>query len=345
MNASGIQNGLLGSIGNTPLIRLPKLSAATGCEILGKAEFLNPGGSVKDRAALGLIEAAEARGELRPGGVVVEGTAGNTGIGLTLVASAKGYRTIIVMPETQSQEKKDLLRALGAELHLVPALPYSNPGNYNHVARRIAESTPGAVWANQFDNTANREIHYRSTGPEIWRQTDGKITGFVSAVGTGGTLAGTARYLKERNPAVKVVCADPHGAAIWSWFKRGNLDFSAGNSITEGIGQGRVTGNLEGAPVDDAYRIGDPVVIEMLHYLAREEGLFLGSSAALNVCGAVRMARLGGPGQVIVTVLCDVGSRYLSKIFNPDWLAEKGLMPKGRGLEQFWDQLMHDEVS
>ena len=345
MNASGIQNGLLGSIGNTPLIRLPKLSAATGCEILGKAEFLNPGGSVKDRAALGLIEAAEARGELRPGGVVVEGTAGNTGIGLTLVASAKGYRTIIVMPETQSQEKKDLLRALGAELHLVPALPYSNPGNYNHVARRIAESTPGAVWANQFDNTANREIHYRSTGPEIWRQTDGKITGFVSAVGTGGTLAGTARYLKERNPAVKVVCADPHGAAIWSWFKRGNLDFSAGNSITEGIGQGRVTGNLEGAPVDDAYRIGDPVVIEMLHYLAREEGLFLGSSAALNVCGAVRMARLGGPGQVIVTVLCDVGSRYLSKIFNPDWLAEKGLMPKERKLEQFWDQLMHDEVS
>ena len=345
MNAPGIQNGLLGSIGNTPLIRLPKLSAATGCEILGKAEFLNPGGSVKDRAALGLIEAAEARGELRPGGVVVEGTAGNTGIGLTLVASAKGYRTIIVMPETQSQEKKDLLKALGAELHLVPALPYSNPGNYNHVARKIAESTPGAVWANQFDNTANREIHYRSTGPEIWRQTGGKVTGFVSAVGTGGTLAGTARYLKEQNPAVKVVCVDPHGAAIWSWFKRGNLDFSAGNSITEGIGQGRVTGNLAGAPVDDAYRIGDPVVIEMLHFLAREEGLFLGSSAALNVCGALRMARLGGPGQVIVTVLCDVGSRYLSKIFNPQWLAEKGLTPKARGLEQFWDQVMNDEVN
>lgn len=345
MSSTQIQHGLLGSIGNTPLIRLPKLSAATGCEILGKAEFLNPGGSVKDRAALGLIEAAEASGALRPGGVVVEGTAGNTGIGLTLVASAKGYRTIIVMPETQSQEKKDLLRALGAELHLVPALPYSNPCNYNHVARRIAESTPGAIWANQFDNTANRDIHYRTTGPEIWRQTGGRVTGFVSAVGTGGTLAGTSRYLKEQNPAVQVVCADPHGAAIWSWFKRGNLDFSAGNSITEGIGQGRVTGNLADAPVDDAYRIGDPVVIEMLHFLAREEGLFLGSSAALNVCGAVRLARLGGPGQVIVTVLCDVGSRYLSKIYNPDWLAEKGLTPRAKGLHEFWDQLMNDEVT
>lgn len=339
-----IRAGLLGAIGNTPLIRLEALSAATGCEILGKAEFLNPGGSVKDRAALGLIEAAEKAGALKPGGVIVEGTAGNTGIGLTLVANAKGYRTKIVMPETQSREKMEYLRALGAELRLVPALPYSNPGNYNHVARRLAEATPGAIWANQFDNTANRDVHYRTTGPEIWRQTAGRVSAFVSAVGTGGTLAGTSSFLKEQNPQIKTICADPHGAAIWSWFKRGNLDFSAGNSITEGIGQGRVTGNLEGAPVDDAFRIGDSVIIEMLHFLLHHEGLFVGSSAAINVCGAVRQARLGGPGQVIVTVLCDVGNRYLSKIFDSAWLSEKGLTPKGGSLESFWDGLMHDEV-
>jgi len=339
-----IRAGLLGAIGNTPLIRLNALSNATGCEILGKAEFLNPGGSVKDRAALGLIEAAEISGSLQAGGVIVEGTAGNTGIGLTLVANAKGYRTKIVMPETQSQEKKDLLRALGAELHLVPALPYSNPGNYNHVARRLTESTPGAVWANQFDNTANRDVHYRTTGPEIWRQTDGRIDAFVSAVGTGGTLAGTSRYLKEQNPRVKAICADPHGAAIWSWIKRGNLDFSAGNSITEGIGQGRVTGNLEGLKVDDAFRIGDPVIIEMLHFLLKTEGLFVGSSAAINVCGAVRQARLGGAGQTIVTVLCDVGNRYLSKIFDPAWLREKNLTPTGGPLLSWWDALLSDEA-
>ncbi len=345
MSGGEIKKGLLGAIGNTPLIRLNSLSAATGCEILGKAEFLSPGGSVKDRAALGLIEDAEAKGLLLPGGIVVEGTAGNTGIGLTLVANAKGYTTAIVMPETQSQEKKDLLLALGADLHLVPALPYLNPGNYNHVAKRLAESIPNSFWANQFDNTANREIHYRTTGPEIWRQTSGSITAFVSAVGTGGTLAGTSRYLKEKNSSINVICADPYGAAIWSWFKRGNLDFSEGNSITEGIGQGRVTGNLKGVAVDDAYRIGDPVIIEMLHYLLKHEGLFLGSSAALNVCGAIRKARVGGPGQVIVTVLCDVGNRYLSKIFNPHWLAERGLTPRGDSLESFWDQLMEDGVS
>jgi cysteine synthase A len=345
MQTLDIKKGLLGSIGNTPLIRLNTLSDITGCEILGKAEFLNPGGSVKDRAALGLIEDAEAKGLLRPGGLIVEGTAGNTGIGLTLVANAKGYRTAIVMPETQSQEKKDLLLALGADLHLVPALPYSNTGNYNHVAKRLSENTPNSIWANQFDNKANREMHYRTTGPEIWKQSAGTVTAFVSAVGTGGTLAGTSRYLKEQNPSIKVICADPHGAAIWSWFKRGNLHFSAGDSITEGIGQGRVTGNLEDASVDDAYRIGDPVIIEMLHFLLKKEGLFLGSSAALNVCGALRLARLGGPGQVIVTVLCDVGSRYLSKIYNPTWLAARKLTPQGNRLESFWDQLMDDGVS
>ncbi|RYZ96429.1 MAG: pyridoxal-phosphate dependent enzyme, partial [Proteobacteria bacterium] len=232
----------------------------------------------------------------------------------------------------------------GAELILVPAAPYSNAQNYNHVAKNLSETTPNAIWANQFDNTANRDIHYRTTGPEIWRQTEGKVTAFVSAVGTGGTLAGTSRFLKEKNPAIRTICADPHGAAIWSWVKRGNLEFSAGDSVTEGIGQGRVTGNLKDAPVDDAFRIGDPVIIEMLHFLLREEGLFVGSSAAINVCGALRQARMGGPGQVIVTVLCDVGNRYLSKIFNPSWLAARGLSPKARGLHDFWDQLMADEV-
>lgn len=339
-----IRSGFAGAIGDTPLIRLNGLSKATGCEILGKAEFLNPGGSVKDRAALALIEDAEKRGVLKPGGTVVEGTAGNTGIGLTQVANAKGYRTIIVIPETQSQEKIDLLRTLGAEVRTVPALPYSDPGNYNHVARRTAEEIQGGFWANQFDNTANRDAHYRTTGPEIWKQTGGKVTGFVSAVGTGGTLAGIARYLKEQNGKVHVVCADPHGASIWSWIKRGNLDFDEGDSITEGIGQARITKNLEGAPIDDAYRIGDPVIIEMLYYLLKTEGFFLGSSSAINVAGAVRLARLRGPGQVIVTPLCDGGSRYQSRIFNPAWLKERGLLPRGRKLEDFWDELMSDGV-
>lgn len=345
MKLTRIRHGLIDSIGRTPLIRLNRISDITGCEILGKAEFLNPGGSVKDRAALALIEDAESRGVLRPGGTLVEGTAGNTGIGLTLVANAKGYKTLIVMPETQSQEKQDLLTALGAELHLVPAVPFANPGNYNHVAKKMAQDRPGAVWANQFDNTANREAHFRTTGPEIWKQTEGRVSSFVSAVGTGGTLAGVAKFLKQQNPKVQTVCVDPHGAAMWTWIKSGAVTSSGGSSITEGIGQGRITANIEGALVDDAYRIGDKVIIEMLHYLLKTEGLFLGSSAALNVCGAVRKARTGGKGQTIVTILCDGGNRYLSRIFNPTWLAEKGLSPQGKGLESFWDQLMDDTTN
>lgn len=328
-----MKNGFCGTIGNTPLIRLEKLSQATGCEILGKAEFLNPGGSVKDRAALAIIEDAERRGLLKPGGTVVEGTAGNTGIGLTLVANAKGYRAIIVVPDTQSQEKIELLRSMGADVRLVPAAPYSEPGNYNHVARLIAEQTPGAYWANQFDNTVNRDMHYRTTGPEIWEQTQGRITAFVASVGTGGTLAGTSRFLKEKNPKIRTVCADPFGATMYSWIKNGNLDDDEGDSVTEGIGQGRVTKNFENAPIDDAYRIGDPVILEMVHYLARHEGLFLGSSSGINVCGAVKLARQHGPGQTIVTVLCDGGQRYLSRLYNAAWLDEKGLRPKAKELE------------
>ena len=344
MGKNGTREGLVGSIGRTPLIRLNVLSRITKCEILGKAEFLNPGGSVKDRAAQALIEDAEAKGLLKPGGTVVEGTAGNTGIGLTLVANAKGYRSIIVVPETQSKEKLDLLRALGAEVRTVPPAPYSEPGNYNHVAKRIASEIPGAYWTNQFDNTANRDFHYRTTGPEIWEQTGGSVSGFVSAVGTGGTIAGTSKFLKEKNPKTKIVCADPYGASIWSWVKRGNLDFDDGDSVTEGIGQGRVTGNLEGAKIDDAYRIGDPVIFEMLYFLLRQEGFFLGTSAAINLCGALRMAREGGPGQTIVTVLCDGGNRYLSRIYNPQWLAEQELTPKAKTLEEFWDGVMGDGV-
>lgn len=347
MQETAVRKGLVGSIGNTPLIRLNRLSEATGCEILGKAEFLNPGGSVKDRAALALVEDAEVRGLLRPGGTVVEGTAGNTGIGLTLVANARGYKTVIVIPNSQAREKMDLLRALGAEVRPVPPAPYSEPGNYNHVARALADSIQGGYWTNQFDNAANRQVHYRTTGPEIWAQTAGQITGFVSAVGTGGTLAGISQFLKEKNPKIRTVCADPHGASIWSWIKRGNLDFDDGDSITEGIGQGRVTGNLEGVRdvLDDAYRIADPVIIEMLYFLLRHEGLFLGSSAAINVCGALRMAREGGPGQTIVTVLCDGGGRYISKIFNPDWLREQELTPQASRLEDFWDGVMSDGVA
>ena len=335
-----VRGGLVGAIGNTPLIRLHALSEATGCEILGKAEFLNPGGSVKDRAGLAIIEDAEARGLLKPGGTVVEGTAGNTGIGLTLVANAKGYKTIIVIPDTQAKEKMELLRTMGAEVRPVPAAPYSEPGNYNHIARRTAESIPGAFWANQFDNTVNREMHARTTGPEIWAQTGGKITAFVSAVGTGGTLAGVSKFLKSKSKRVRTICADPHGASIWSWIKRGNLDFDDGDSITEGIGQARITRNLEGAPIDDAFRIGDPVILEMVYFLLKHEGLFLGSSSGLNVCGAVKLARqLGrsknsrGAKPVIVTVLCDGGQRYMSKLFTPAWLEGKGLTPKAHGLD------------
>jgi cysteine synthase len=317
-------HGVDGHVGNTPLIRLRRLSELTGCEILGKAEFMNPGGSVKDRAALGIILDAEARGLLRPGGTIVEGTAGNTGIGLTVIGHARGYHSVIVIPETQSQEKIHLLRALGAEVLPVPEKPYSNPGNYNHVARRMAEEK-GWFWANQFDNTANRLIHYRTTGPEIWEQTAGKVSAFVSAVGTGGTLGGTTLYLKERNPKIFVGCADPYGAAMWSWFTNANTETNDGDSFAEGIGQGRVTKNIEGIAVDGAWRIPDQDALTILYQLLREEGLFLGLSSGINVAGAVRLALERGPGQTIVTILCDSGAKYQSRIFNPEWLAANGL--------------------
>ena len=328
-----ISNGFCGAVGNTPLIEIPGLSKLTGCRILGKAEFLNPGGSVKDRAALGIVLDAIQRGALKPGGTIVEGTAGNTGIGLTHVANALGYKTIIVIPNTQSQEKLDYLRAIGADVRPVPAVPYSNPENFNHVARRLAEEIPNAVWANQFDNVANREFHEKTTGPEIWSQTRGQIDGFVTAVGSGGTLGGIARYLKSQNSKIKTVCVDPMGAAMYSWFKSGHLNDVVGGSITEGIGQMRITANIEGAPVDDAMRIPDEPILEMVHHLAYHEGLFLGSSAALNVLGAVKLARTLGPGKTIVTILCDGAGRYLSRLFNDSWLNEKGLKPKARGLE------------
>jgi cysteine synthase A len=323
MNASRY-HGVDCHVGNTPLIRLRRLSELTGCEILGKAEFMNPGGSVKDRAALGIIEDAEARRLLRPGGTIIEGTAGNTGIGLTVIGHARGYHSVIVIPETQSQEKIHLLRALGAEVLPVPEKPYSNPGNYNHVARRMAEEK-GWFWANQFDNTANRLIHYRTTGPEIWKQTTGKVSAFVSAVGTGGTLGGTTLYLKERNPQIFVGCADPYGAAMWSWFTNGNTETNDGDSFAEGIGQGRVTKNLEGISVDGAWRIPDQDALTILYQLLREEGLFLGLSSGINIAGAVRLALERGPDQTIVTILCDSGAKYQSRLFNPEWLAANGL--------------------
>ncbi|MEX5218937.1 MAG: cysteine synthase A [Nitrospira sp.] len=316
--------GLDGHVGKTPLIRLRRLSELTGCEILGKAEFMNPGGSVKDRAALGIILDAEAKGFLQPGGTIVEGTAGNTGIGLTLIGHARGYHSVIVIPETQSREKIDLLRTLGAEVRAVPEKPYSNPDNYNHVARRLAEEK-GWFWANQFDNTANRLAHYRTTGPEIWEETAGKVSAFVSAVGTGGTLGGTTLYLKERNPRIVVGCADPYGAAMWSWFTNGNTDTNDGDSFAEGIGQSRVTKNLEGIAVDGAWRIPDQDALTILYQLLREEGLFLGLSSGINVGGAVRLALERGPGQTIVTILCDSGAKYQSRLFNPEWLAANGL--------------------
>jgi cysteine synthase len=320
-------------IGDTPLVRLRKASAGTGCEILGKCEFLNPGGSVKDRAALAIIEDAERKGLLRPGGVIVEGTAGNTGIGLALVGNAKGYRTVIVMPETQSQEKKDMLQLCGADLRLVPAVPYRDPNNYVKLSGRLAEELAqqepnGAIWANQFDNTANREGHYRTTGPEIWAQTEGRIDAFTCAVGTGGTLAGVGMFLKERNPEVRIVCADPMGAALYHWYRHGELK-AEGSSITEGIGQGRITANLEGAPVDDALQIRDEDALPWIFDLLREEGLVLGGSSAINIAGAVEVARMLGSGHTIVTILCDYGTRYQSKLFNPAFLREKGLPVPG----------------
>ena len=324
-----VRTGFIDSIGNTPLIKLRAASAATGCEIYGKAEFLNPGGSVKDRAALAIIQDAEKHGKLRPGGVIVEGTAGNTGIGIALVANARGYRSVIVMPETQSQEKKDMLRLCGAELILVPAVPFSNPGNYVRYSGRLAEELAtkepnGAIWANQFDNTANRDGHYRTTGPEIWDQTDGKVDGFTCSVGTGGTLAGVARALKERNPNVKIALSDPMGSAFYNWHTKGELK-AEGNSITEGIGNSRVTANLEGTPLDTVYQITDEEALPVLFDLVEYEGLVLGGSTAINVVGAMRLARELGPGKIVVTILADGGQRYQSKLFNPAFLREKNL--------------------
>lgn len=323
------RDGLAQAIGNTPLIKLQKASELTGCNILGKAEFLNPGGSVKDRAALFIIRDAEERGAIQPGGLIVEGTAGNTGIGLALVGNARGYRTLIVIPETQSQEKLDMLRLCGAELMLVPAVPYKNPENYVHVSERVAREMAatepnGALWADQWDNTANREAHIQGTGPEIWAQTDGTVDGFTCAIGTGGTLAGASIYLKQKNPNIRTAAADPMGAAMYSYFKTGELE-SEGSSITEGIGQGRITKNIDGAPIDDAYQIPDEEAVPVVFDLLRHEGLCLGGSSGINVAGAIRMAKELGPGHTIVTMLCDSGTRYQSKLFNPEFLRDKGL--------------------
>ena len=315
---------IISLIGNTPLLTLKGPSQETGCAILGKADFLNPGGSVKDRAALGIIEDAEKQGLLKPGGIIVEGTAGNTGIGLAVVGAARGYKTIIVMPETQSREKMDTLRALGAELVLVPAAPYANPGHYVHTSRRIAGETPGAIWANQFDNVANRLAHIRTTAPEIWRQTKGRIDGFTCAVGTGGTLAGVALGLRAEKPDVTIALTDPEGAALFNWFAHGELK-AEGSSVSEGIGQSRITGNLDGLHVDAQFRVPDTEGLNWVRRLNAEEGICLGLSSGINVAGAVRLARQMGPGHVIVTILCDSGLRYLSTIYNPDWLAAKGL--------------------
>ncbi len=317
-------HGVDGHVGNTPLIRLNRLSELTGCEILGKAEFMNPGGSVKDRAAFGIITDAEKKGLLKPGATIVEGTAGNTGIGLTVIGHARGYQSVIVIPETQSPEKITLLRTLGAEVITVPAKPYSDPGNYNHIARRLAEEK-GWFWANQFDNTANRRAHYQSTGPEIWEQTQGTVNAFVASVGTGGTLAGTSMYLKERNPLVAAVCADPYGAAMWSWFTHGHTEIDDGDSFAEGIGQGRVTKNIEEIIVDKAWRIDDQTALTLIYHLLHEEGIFLGLSSGINIGGAVRQALEHGPGQTIVTILCDSGHKYQSKLYNAEWLEANGL--------------------
>jgi cysteine synthase len=324
-----IRDGIVNAIGNTPLIRLKRASEMTGCAILGKAEFMNPGQSVKDRAALFIIEDAVRRGELRPGGVVVEGTAGNTGIGLALVGNAMGLRSVIVIPETQSQEKKDAIRIAGAELVEVPAVPYANPNNYVKLSGRLAADLAksernGAVWANQFDNVANRDAHIATTGPEIWEQTDGKVDGFICAVGSGGTLAGVAMALKARNKDVKIGLADPMGAALYSYYTTGVLK-SEGSSITEGIGQGRITKNLEGAPIDLAYQIPDSEAVAIIFDLLEHEGLCLGGSSGINVAGAIRLANALGPGHTIVTILADYGTRYQSKLFNPEFLRQKGL--------------------
>jgi cysteine synthase A len=316
-------------VGQTPLIRLHHLSELTGCTILGKAEFLNPGGSVKDRAARGIIDAAERDGRLQPGGTIVEGTAGNTGIGLTTLANLRGYKSIIVVPDNQSREKIETLRALGADVRVVPSVGFKNPDNYYHQARRIAESTPGGFWADQFNNTANAQYHYETTGREIWEQTAGRIDAAVMAAGTGGTISGVSRALKERHGAIRIVLADPMGSALYSYVKTGELD-SDGDSITEGIGIGRITANFALAQVDDALQVDDHQMIEMAFFLAQREGMLLGSSAALNCFAAAKVAKQLGPGHTVVTILCDGGQRYLSNLYNREWLAEQGLQPQGR---------------
>ena len=324
-------DGFSGAIGNTPLIRLPKLSAFTGREIFGKAEFLNPGGSVKDRAALGIIEDFERRGLLTTGGVIVEGTAGNTGIGLALVGNARGYRTIIVMPDDQAPEKYALLKLYGADLRVVPAAPFTNDANYYHAARRIAESIPGAVWANQFENTVNRDTHERTTGPEIVAQMGGNLAAFVTAAGTGGTIAGTGRALKAHDAAIRVVVCDPYGSSLYNYVKHGELK-AEGDSNAEGIGIKRLVANFAGAPVDDAVRVDDRTMVEMAHWLVREEGLFVGGSAALNVAGAARYAATLPAGSRVVTILCDGGDRYRSRIYDAAWLAENDVVPQAKDL-------------
>ncbi len=323
-----IKDGFVGSVGNTPLIRLNSFCEETGCEILGKAEFLNPGGSVKDRAALYIIRDAEERGVLKPGGTVVEGTAGNTGIGLVHICNARGYKCLIVIPETQSQEKIDLLRTLGAEVRTVPAVPYKDPNNFVKLSGRIASEMENAVWANQFDNLANRRSHYETTGPEIWTQTDGRIDAWVTATGTGGSYAGVSMFLKEKNPNIKCVLADPMGSALYNYFKHGELKIE-GSSITEGIGTSRITANLEGAPVDDAVRVEDPEALRVLSQLLYKDGLFMGGSVGINVAAAVAVAKQLGPGHTIVTLLCDGGGRYQSRLYNKAWLAAKGLVMPG----------------
>ena len=321
-----IKDGFVGTVGNTPLIRLHSFSEATGCEILGKAEFLNPGGSVKDRAALYIIKDAEEKGLLKPGGTVVEGTAGNTGIGLTHICNAKGYKCLIIIPETQSQEKIDTLRTLGAEVRTVPAVPYKDPNNYVKVSGRLAQEMDNAIWANQFDNLANRQAHYETTGAEIWQQTEGHIDAWVSATGTGGTYAGVAMFLKEQNPAVKCVVADPMGSGLYSYVKTGEIKIE-GSSITEGIGNSRITANMQGAPIDDAICIDDREAVRVIYQLLRQDGLFMGGSVGINVGAAVALAKQMGPGHTIVTVLCDSGGRYQSRLYNQEWLASKGLSP------------------
>jgi cysteine synthase A len=321
-----IKNGFVDTVGNTPLIRLNSFSDETGCEILGKAEFLNPGGSVKDRAALYMIQDAESKGLLKPGGTVVEGTAGNTGIGLAHICNAKGYKCLIIIPETQSQEKIDLLRTLGAEVRTVPAVPYRDPNNYVKLSGRLADEMENAIWANQFDNLANREAHYQTTGAEIWQQTEGKVDAWVAATGTGGTFAGVSLYLKDKNPKVKTVLADPMGSGLYSYVKTGEIK-PEGNSITEGIGNSRVTANMENVPIDDAIQIDDKEAVRVVYQLLQKDGLFMGGSVGINVGAAVALAKQMGPGHTIVTVLCDGGSRYQSKLYNPDWLAERGLLP------------------